>query len=372
MRRVMGILFFLVFCFGMTNTVMAAAPCYVSTEVKGKNIFKTIQKAIDATYTKKDGTENYVCYNIIVSDTVAAGATIDRSKPPINDVTANLLKISGGNASKTLINKGIEFKLSTTGRAGFYIARDKVLIENFEFKGAPDKNNNAIGNIRFPIYSEGSNNVTIQYNLMKNSVQGISNWNGSGWVIAENQIYDLVIKDGGGGIGIVVGGYKGTNYTVTNNSVSGNTITGWGCIDAVGDNFSGSGVALFVDYLRPNDITHPDNLGAIVTGNTVNGNPITLYFNKGSGPDQRNIGLNGVSLTVAYTEGKGIYSPDELLYSNSHLNNNIDISADMGFVRFAYNPLSLEDVNVLPNDFETTSSTLEGNSNGFSLPVRPF
>lgn len=64
-------------------------------------------------------------------------------------------------------------------------------------------------NLDFPIFSRGANNVTIEHNTMIDSLQAVTNWHGSNWVIRHNRIEGLWVLCGGG-IGIIVASWNGT------------------------------------------------------------------------------------------------------------------------------------------------------------------
>jgi hypothetical protein len=64
-------------------------------------------------------------------------------------------------------------------------------------------------------------NVTVEQNVMVNSLQAISNWKGNGWKIQHNKIEGLWVLCGGG-IGILVGAYDGNQ--ANGNLIAHNTI----------------------------------------------------------------------------------------------------------------------------------------------------
>ena len=90
------------------------------------------------------------------------------------------------------------------------------------------------------------NDVTVDHCTFNNSVQAISNWRGSGWVISHNDIIDLRTRSGGG-IGILIGDFLGG--IVQNNLVSHNKITGTLHVNPADcGGYSGCGVVLFADF----------------------------------------------------------------------------------------------------------------------------
>ena len=100
---------------------------------------------------------------------------------------------------------------------------------------------------------DGVDNVSVTQNRFIGSIQAVSNWRGSGWIISHNVIADLRSRCGGG-IGILVADFSGG--TVQSNVVSHNTVQGTLYVDS-GDcgGYSGSGIVLFADF-------RPGRLGA--------------------------------------------------------------------------------------------------------------
>lgn len=93
---------------------------------------------------------------------------------------------------------------------------------------------------------DGIDDVTISHCTFLNSIQAVSNWRGSGWVISHNVITDLRTRCGGG-IGILVGDYTGG--VVENNVVSHNDING--TLNVAPDDcggYAGSGIVLYADF----------------------------------------------------------------------------------------------------------------------------
>jgi len=88
--------------------------------------------------------------------------------------------------------------------------------------------------------------VTVAHCTFANTIQGISNWRGSGWEISHNDIIDLRTR-GGGGIGILVADYSGG--VVTDNVVSHNKITGvLHVAPGDGGGYNGTGIVLYADF----------------------------------------------------------------------------------------------------------------------------
>ena len=118
-------------------------------------------------------------------------------------------------------------------------------------------------------------NVTVENCTFLNSVQAISNWGGSGWLISHNVITDLRTRNGGG-IGILVADRSGG--VVQHNVVSHNKISG--TLDASAPvekgGYNGSGIVLYADFRYDQSGTQA------ITNNSVTKNNISLVSNKPS------------------------------------------------------------------------------------------
>lgn len=99
--------------------------------------------------------------------------------------------------------------------------------------------------VDFPIMAWQADDVTVEHCTMISPVQGVSNWEGNGWVISHNVINGLVTASGGG-IGIFIGCFNGV--TANNNLVAHNKITGYAVVgeDDCGG-YSGPGICLMSD-----------------------------------------------------------------------------------------------------------------------------
>lgn len=88
--------------------------------------------------------------------------------------------------------------------------------------------------------------VTVENCTFLNTIQAVSNWSGSGWLISHNVIADLRTRNGGG-IGILVADRSGG--IVENNVVSHNKVSGALHVDpADGGGYAGSGIVLYADF----------------------------------------------------------------------------------------------------------------------------
>lgn len=103
--------------------------------------------------------------------------------------------------------------------------------------------------IEFPVMNGAAvDNVTVTQCTIINTLQGISNWRGSGWEISHNVFNDLRTLCGGG-IAILVGDFDNTGKIVENNTVSHNKIMGTLHVsDGDCGGYSGTGIVIFADF----------------------------------------------------------------------------------------------------------------------------
>ena len=213
MKKLMLVLVLLALL-AMPSTAMAGEPGNVWS-VPGD--FATIQDAID-------------------SPVVANGDTI---------------LIGPGSHAGALVTKAVQIK----GEDGTVIDSGPMhpagLSQGFRLLAGSD--GTMISHLRFEVdlaimNGAAVNDVTVTHCTFVNTIQGISNWRGSGWEISHNEISDLRTRCGGG-IGILIGDYLATPQGVKDNVVSHNKITGVLHV-APGDcgGYAGTGIVLYADF----------------------------------------------------------------------------------------------------------------------------
>jgi len=177
--------------------------------------FPTIQAAIDSTDVKPGD-------RIMVGPGLHAGAEVDKAVEIRGTAGAT---INAGPAHGSGLSQG--FRLLT--------GSDGCTISHLTFT------------TDLSIMNGGAvNNVTVSQCTFIDSIQAVSNWCGSGWMISHNVITDLQAK-GGGGIGILVADWSGG--TVQDNVISHNTIQGTLHVaSGDGGGYNGSGIVLYADF----------------------------------------------------------------------------------------------------------------------------
>lgn len=201
-------------------TLLAATVPALAKAGKGAGIcnvpkdYATIQEAVN----------DSDCDIVIVGKGEWFGANVDR-----------LVEIKG--VGGAIINDGpLHWSGNNFGFALYYGGGTGSRITGFEFSS----------DVEFPVFAYLTDDVTVDHNIMNNSLQGVTVWKGSGWNVHHNEFIDLR-TDCGGGIGIIFADFTGG--FVRNNIASHNKISGILRVDPEDcGGYDGSGIVLYADY----------------------------------------------------------------------------------------------------------------------------
>ncbi|MHC4463227.1 MAG: right-handed parallel beta-helix repeat-containing protein [Planctomycetota bacterium] len=187
--------------------------------------------------------------------------------------------VGPGNHAGALVTKAVEIK----GEGGAVIndgpAHGSGLIQGFRLLA--DSNGATISHLDFTVdlaimNGAAVDDVTVDHCTFTSPIQGVSNWEGSGWNISHNVINGLRTRSGGG-IGIFIGCWSGA--IAENNLVAHNKITG---TVVVPDNdcggYSTPGIAMMSDRRW-------NRLGGTISGNRVIKNKVSLSITVPEGPN---------------------------------------------------------------------------------------
>jgi hypothetical protein len=170
---------------------------------------------------------------------------IESSK--VND--GDTIRVSRGSHAGALVTKSVEIVGQGNALINDGPIHSSGVIQGFRMLAGSDGAviSNLFFEVDLAIMNGGAvNNVTVDHCAFYSSIQAISNWSGSGWLINHNVIMDLKTRNGGG-IGILIGDRSGG--IVENNVVSHNTIFGtlnvW---ENDGGGYSGSGIVIYADF----------------------------------------------------------------------------------------------------------------------------
>lgn len=178
-------------------------------------------------------------------------ATIQEAIDAPSVLDGDTILVAAGNHAGALVTKAVEIK----GEGGAVINSGPMhpagLSQGFRLLAGSD--GATISHLRFEVdlaimNGEAVNDVTVSHCTFVNTIQGVSNWRGSGWTISHNNITDLRTRCGGG-IGILVADYAETPGGVRDNVVSHNKITGVLHVDPNDcGGYAGTGVVLYADF----------------------------------------------------------------------------------------------------------------------------
>lgn len=209
-------------------------------------------------------------------------------------------------------------------------------------------------NLEFPIYSIGTNNVAIADNFFLNSVQAVSIWEGTGWIVLGNTINNLRSLCGGG-IGIIVGSRDGA--ATSGNEVTGNLVQGLLTDDGTCTDYVGAGVAVVADF-------RSGQLGGPVTGNAVFDNLVTIKKKR----NKQTVGVQGIQLSQL-----GFATGDPLTVTNNTVRVN-DLSKLVAGLEIGVVPSDLSPLNTITQNKLNSENTTVGSSAqaGASATLKPF
>jgi hypothetical protein len=187
--------------------------------------------------------------------------------------------VGPGNHAGATVTKAVEIK----GEGGAVIndgpAHSSGLIQGFRLMAGSD--GATISHLGFEVdlavmNGAGVDEVTVDHCTFASSIQGVSNWEGTGWTISHNVINGLRTRSGGG-IGIFIACYSGA--TANNNLVAHNKITG-AVVVPEGDcgGYSTPGIALMSDRRW-------NRLGGTLAGNRIIKNKVSLSIIVPEGPN---------------------------------------------------------------------------------------
>jgi len=292
----------------------------------------------DGSYSKPWATIQHAVDNVSSDDTIMVapgtytGAIVDKG-----------VTISGLGPGDSVIDTGVCYNsgCSPAYKTAFRLDAGADGAEIGDFTVNCDVNTSFF----FAIFARAVDDVTIDNLEINDTVQGISNWGGSGWEITNNTITDTVAS-GGGGIGILLGARAAiSGYgTCSDNLVRYNTVDA----SASAEDYSCPAICLCYDlryggYLAVNGSED-------ISGNQIIDNTIT------ASAANNLIGIE-VGTILGNNEDDPIRDdPDEIaavmtagaLHDNAVQNNSVD-GADTGI--FFYNATNLT----------VTANTVENN-----------
>jgi len=197
-----------------------------------------------------------VCLMTLATVTNAATWEVPEDFPTIQVAIDNpavidgdKIQVAAGNYAGALVRKSLEIKGSDGSVINSGPKHGSGKIMGFRMMAGSDGAtiSHLTFEVDFPVMNgEGADNITVTQNIMKNSIQGVSNWRGNGWEISHNTFQDLRV-DNGGGIAILVGDYIGG--VVGENVISHNIIVGTLMVPPTdGGGYNGSGIVLYADF----------------------------------------------------------------------------------------------------------------------------
>lgn len=178
-------------------------------------------------------------------------ATIQEAIDSTLVANGDTILVGPGSHAGALVTKAVEIK----GEEGAVIDSGPMhpagLSQGFRLFAGSD--GTVISHLRFEVdlaimNGAAVNDVTVTHCTFVNTIQGVSNWGGSGWMISHNEVTDLRTRNGGG-IAILIGDRYATPGGLEGNVVSHNRISGVLHVDPNdGGGYNGTGIVLYADF----------------------------------------------------------------------------------------------------------------------------
>jgi len=196
--------------------------------------------------------------------------------------------ISGLGPGDSIIDSGVPYKAGSALTTAFRLDEGADGAQISDFVIDCDQSSS----FYFAVFSRGIDDVTIDSLEINDTVQGITNWGGSGWEITNNTITDTVAA-GGGGIAIFLGATPPSYRLCSDNLVQYNEINA----SATAEAYSCPGICLALDlrYGAYDALNGTED----VSGNQILNNTITA-----AGAN------NGVGIEVGTILGDNEEDPD--------------------------------------------------------------
>jgi hypothetical protein len=238
---------------------------------------------VDKTWTgpANDGGHiwGYDAFSVIQTaiDSAAASATVGVAGGAYAGATLGTpVTVHGAAGGGTTITSGVPYKAGGSLTTAFRLdaGADGSAISGFSIVCNPG------AGYYFAVFGRGVNDVTVDSLAIQDTVQGVTNWGGSGWQITDNEVLRTIAASGGG-IGFMVGALPNGYKIASDNLIQGNVVAS----DASAPDYSCPGIAVVLDlrYGQYLSLTGTEDLGGnrildntITDGGAVNGTGIEV------------------------------------------------------------------------------------------------